>query len=413
MTSKADHTREASVPAGLRTDSEHPEFAEDDLQAKRRPVVARRSFLNADGLAGADTVAHSENVDRPDAPPAPRRRRLLELRGHRWTPAQRAILISLVAIAMGTVFVTTYSLTLGDPIPRHINAAIVGAGDAHPGPVDATERVAGGKLDFHPYSSLPAALRAIESQNVYAALDVASQRPTLYLASAAGASVARVLERIATVDLGVRVRDTHPLFGHDPNGLNIFYLMLVTTIVGFLTIFQVRANAGELRRRHQIAFVVGLALTASLVLTLVDGPLLNRLNLPVPETWGILALNLLAAASFTSLMAVLIGRWAILPTFLFVVVLGNASSGGAVSPPLLPPACAFFSRWLPSGSTVTALRDAIYFTHHQHAQPIAVLATWALLLFAAWLWVSRRREARITHTEKEPLPRTVAAFQNA
>ena len=275
--------------------------------------------------------------------------------------------------------------------------------------MDATERVAGGKLDFHPYPSLPAALRAIDSQNVYAALDVASQRPTLYVASAAGASVARVLERIATVDPGVRVRDTHPLSVHDPNGLNIFYLMLVTTIVGFLTVFQVRANAGQLRRRHQIAFVAGLAVTASLVLTLVDGPLLNRLTLPVPETWGILALNLLAAASFTSLMAVLIGRWAILPTFLFVVVLGNASSGGAVSPPLLPPAFAFFSQWLPAGATVTALRDAIYFTHHQHARPIVVLATWAILLFAAWLWVSRPREARVTQTVKEPLPQTVVA----
>jgi hypothetical protein len=367
MTSKTDHTREASVSPG------------------------------------------SGTVDRPDAPSAPRRRRLLELRGHRWTPVERAILISLVAIAMGSVFVTTYSLALGDPIPRHIDAAIVGDGGAHAGPVDSTERVAGGKLDFHRYPSLPAALHAIESQDVYAALDVASQRPTLYVASAAGASVARVLERTATVDPGVRVRDTHPLSVRDPNGLNIFYLMLVTTIVGFLTVFQVGANAGELRRRHQIAFVVGLALTASLVLTLVDGPLLNRLTLPVPETWGILALQLLASASFTSLMAVLIGRWAILPTWLFVVVLGNASSGGAVSPPLLPPAFAFFSQWLPSGATVTALRDAIYFTHHQHARPIAVLATWAILLFAAWLWVSRRPEARMTQAKKQPLPRTVAA----
>ena len=338
-----------------------------------------------------------------------RRRRLLKLRAHRWTPAERAILISLVAIAMGSLFVTTYSLTLGDPIPRHINAAIVGDGGAHSGAIDSTERVAGGKLDFHPYPSLPAALHAIDSQNVYAVLDVASQRPTLYVASAAGASVARVLERIATVDPGVRVRDTHPLSVHDPNGLNLFYLMLVTTIVGFLTVFQVLANAGQLPRRDQIGFVVGLAVTASLVLTLVDGPLLNRLALPVPETWGILALQLLAAASFSSLMVVLIGRWAILPTWLFVVVLGNASSGGAVSPPLLPPVFAFFSQWLPAGSTVTALRDAIYFTHHQHARPIVVLATWAMLLFVAWLWVSRRREARTTQAAKEPLPRTVAA----
>src|SRR6185437_4212757 len=129
-----------------------------------------------------------------------RQRRLLQLRRHQWTSAERAILISLVAIAMGTLFVTTYSLTLGDPIPRHINVAIVGDGGAHSGTVDSTERVAGGKLDFHPYPSLPAALRAIDSQTVYAALDVASQRPALYVASAAGASVARMLERIATVD---------------------------------------------------------------------------------------------------------------------------------------------------------------------------------------------------------------------
>jgi C4-dicarboxylate-specific signal transduction histidine kinase len=70
---------------------------------------------------------------------------------------------------------------------------------------------------------------------------------------------------------------------------------------------------------------------------------------------------------------------------------------------------AFFSQWLPAGSTVTALRDAIYFTHHQHARPIAVLATWAFLLFVAWLWVSRRREARTTRAANEPLPRTLAA----
>jgi hypothetical protein len=98
-------------------------------------------------------------------------------------------------------------------------------------------------------------------------------------------------------------------------------------------------------------------------------------------------------ASFTSLMAVLIGRWAILPTSLFIVILGNTSSGGAVSPPLLPPPYAFISQWLPSGATVTALRDAVYFPDHQHVHPIAVLVSWAAALFVEWLAVARRREA--------------------
>ena len=124
----------------------------------------------------------------------------------------------------------------------------------------------------------------------------------------------------------------------------------------------------------------------------VAGPLLRRLDLPVFEVWPILTLQLIAAASFASLMMVLLGPWAIVPTWLFFVVLGNSSSGGAVAPPLLPPPFAFLTKWLPSGSTVTALRNAVYFPDNQHPQPIAVLATWAIVLFAAMIVVSKRRQ---------------------
>ncbi|MGH3783246.1 MAG: hypothetical protein ACRDRO_22165 [Pseudonocardiaceae bacterium] len=199
-----------------------------------------------------------------------------------------------------------------------------------------------------------------------------------------------MLEQISALDPTVRVSDAHPLGTADPNGLEVFYLMLVTTIVGFTTVFQVRTNAGSLSLRRWTAFVVALAVAASCVFTLVDGPLLHRLHLPVLESWGILALQLLAVASFTSLMAVLIGRWAILPTWLFFVVLGNSACGGAVAPPLLPRPFAFVSQWLPSGATVTALREAVYFPAYQHAHPIVVLATWATAVFAAMLLVSHR-----------------------
>ena len=130
-------------------------------------------------------------------------------------------------------------------------------------------------------------------------------------------------------------------------------------------------------------------------MTLVVGPLLHRLDLPVAESWGILALQLLTVASFASLMIVLVGRWAIVPCWLFFVVLGNSSSGGAVAPPLLPRPFALISQWLPSGATVTSLRDAVYFQGYQHAQPIAVLATWATVLFVTMILVSHRRRASL------------------
>lgn len=125
--------------------------------------------------------------------------------------------------------------------------------------------------------------------------------------------------------------------------------------------------------------------------------MLHRLDLPVLESWAILGLQVVAVTSFASLMAVLIGRWAMVPTWLFFIVLGNSSSGGAVAPPLLPAPLAFGSQWLPSGATVTALRDAVYFHGYQQVHPIAVLATWAAALFSAMLgaslWLPKPRES--------------------
>jgi hypothetical protein len=304
---------------------------------------------------------------------------------------ERAAFVSTLAIVMGSLFVMTYTLALGDPVPRRIDAAVIGNPASHVQAVNAVERVAENSLHFKRYPSLGAARRALHQQEVYAALDLTQRTPHLYVASAAGASVARVLERVAFTDARIRVVDTHPLAPSDPNGLDIFYLVLVSTIVGFITVFQVRANAAGLRLQQWWWFMILFALAAALVLTLVVGPIFHRLALPVLESWGILALQVVAVSSFASTMVVLVGRWAILPTWLFFVVLGNTSSGGAVSPPLLPRPFALVSEWLPSGAAVTSLRDAVYFHPYQHAQPIAVLATWAAASFAAMLVASHRR----------------------
>ena len=318
---------------------------------------------------------------------------MARLRDHTWSSPERAVLIAVLAIAMGSLFLTTYTLALGDPVPRHIDAALVGDPARHARTIDAVQQVADGSLAFRRYRSPAAAREAIDLQRVYTALDLRSARPTLYVASAAGASVARVLERISASDPHIRVVDVHPLAASDPNGVDIFYLMLVATIVGFITVFQVRGNAGRLPLRHWTAFVAAFAVVAGLVLTLVAGPVLGRLPVPVATTWGLLALDVLAVASFASIMSVLIGRWAIVPTWLFFVVLGNSSSGGAVSPPLLPPPFAFVSQWLPSGATVTSLRNGIYFPGYEHARPIVVLMGWAAGLFVVMLAVSQRRRA--------------------
>jgi hypothetical protein len=313
-----------------------------------------------------------------------------------WTPTRRTAFVSGVAIVLGSLFVTSYSLSLGDPVPHHLHAAVVGDPSAHPGTVRALENVGGGSVVFRRYSSVAAAQSAIHHQQVYAALDLETAPPTLYVASAAGASVARLLERVALTDPGaLRVVDTHPLAATDPSGVDVFYLMLVATIVAFITAFQVSAHGGELTRRQWEGFVVVLAVVASLVFVAVDGPLLRRLGLPFFEAWLILGLQMLAVASFAVLMQRLLGRWAIVPTWLFFVVLGNSASGGAVAPPLLPPPIGLLSEWLPSGATVTALRNAVYFRDYQQVRPFLVLAAWAVLLFVAMVASGHGRLRRV------------------
>lgn len=73
-------------------------------------------------------------------------------------------MIAVVAILMGSLFVMTYSLALGDPVPRRIDAALVGDPTEDAGTVKAVQGVAENSLDFTRYESLAAARDTIDRQ---------------------------------------------------------------------------------------------------------------------------------------------------------------------------------------------------------------------------------------------------------
>src|SRR5207248_5255850 len=100
--------------------------------------------------------------------------RLPCLREHEWRPVERAAVISVIAIAMGSLFVTSYSLALGDPVPHRIDTALVGNPMAHASTVAVVRRLARASLVFRRYGSRRAALHAVEEQRVYTALDLTS-----------------------------------------------------------------------------------------------------------------------------------------------------------------------------------------------------------------------------------------------
>jgi len=311
-------------------------------------------------------------------------------------PLRNALVVVAIAATMAALLATSYSLALGRPSPHHISAGVVAGTPRQSALVSALGQATGGGLAFRRYDTAAAARRAIADQAIYAALTPGPTGPQLLVASAAGASVARLLEQVGThVSRGtagpLEVVDVRPLPPGDPQGLVPFYVTLAATIMGFITMFQLRANAAPLSLRAWIALIALLAAVGGFLLTLVVEPIIGALDGSFLELWSILAAEVAVAALVCSAMILLVGRWALIPTWLLFVVLGNASSGGAVAPPLLPPPYDLIGRFLPPGATVEALRNAVYFPGAQQAEPFLVEALWLACAFAGLLMLTRAR----------------------
>jgi hypothetical protein len=309
-------------------------------------------------------------------------------------PYRNALVVIAIAIAMSALFAISYSLALGRPAPHHIPGGVVGDPRSRPALVNALEAATRGGLDLHRYGSTAAAERTLAEQRIYAALVLTRSRPELLVASGAGTSVARLLEqaaaRVPSSAAGpLKVLDLHPLPASDPEGLVSFYVMIAATILGFVTMFQLRANAPGLSLRAWLTCIAALALVGGLVLALVVDPVIGALHGAFLELWATLAAQIAAAALFNSAMLALIGRWAIVPTWGLFIAIGNASSGGAVAPPLLPAFYRFVGRFLPNGATVEAIRNAVYFTHNQHLEPLIVEAIWIICAFGLLMLAAR------------------------
>jgi hypothetical protein len=309
-------------------------------------------------------------------------------------PYRNATLVTLVVVMLGGLFVTSYGLALGHPEPHRIDGVIAGDPAAEPELVAGLEKALHGTLVLRPVPSPGVARRELLEQRAYAGLVLGANPPELLVASATGASVARLLRQATEqVEAGtgrqILVVDVRPLSPKDPQGLVMFYAMLAATIAGFLLTFQLRANASGLTLRAWVGFALGGALLGGLTISVIAGPVLGALGDRVGVLWAIVSTQMAIAAVVNSTNLALFGGWAILPTWLLFVIVGNAASGGAVAPPLLPPVYAFIGRWLPSGATVEALRNVVYFPSAQQVQPYVVLAAWLLGALAALLLVTR------------------------
>lgn len=321
----------------------------------------------------------------------------------RQSPFLPATVLVLIVSAAAGLFTGSYIYAMADPAPRNIPTAVVfptdppaDVAERHRAFVQGMERALDSSLRPRRYRTTDEARQAVERQQVFAVLrpqrdgDIA-----LDVSSASGASVAELLTRTAPrvaqrVGVRLRMHDLNPLAEGDPRGLALFYMSLAAVITGFVGSIQMSVHARDLTPGERIAFTAGYAVLGGLCITAVVDGLLHAVPLPFPHSWLILALTMFASAMVYAMFNVLIGRWALLPTWGLMVMLGNPSSGGAVSWPLLPSVLGALGRWLPPGASVNAHHTAVYFSQHLQPQPYVVLVGWGALASAVF-WLRRHR----------------------
>ncbi len=317
-----------------------------------------------------------------------------------------AVVVAVIAAGAAALFAGSYTYAMADPAPRHVPVAVVGEPQSR-GRTDVfvgeLERRLHASLRVHRFRTYPQAVDAVERQQVFAIFrNRGGDRVELKLVSAAGASVAMLLQQDApaaakAADIRLTVTDIKPLAQGDPRGLAIFYISIAAVIIGFLGTVQLSVNAPALNPGERVAFTAGYALLGGLAIIATVDWWLDALPLPFVQSWGTLALTMFTSGMVFSMFTVLVRRWAILPTWVLMVMLGNPSSGGAVSWPLLPSVLGEVGRWLPPGASVNALHTAVYFRGHQHWQPYLVLLGWSALACAVfWIWRRRHPGGRPT-----------------
>lgn len=322
--------------------------------------------------------------------------------GFRASPFLPATVLVFILAAAAGLFAGSYTYSMANPTPRHIPTAVVGdLGTARESPfVDGMEKALDAGLSLRSYDSESAAREAVEEQKVFAVLRVEGRRVALDLSSASGASVAQLFQESApqvgkATGTAVAVRDVNPLQEGDPRGLALFYISLAAVILGFVGAIQLSVHARGLNPAERIAYTIAYALLGAFAIAAVVDWWLGALDLPFVQSWLILAFTMFTSGMVFTMFNTLMGRWAMLPTWGVMVLLGNPSSGGAVSWPLLPSVLGHIGQWLPPGASVNAQHTAVYFRGHQHLFPYLVLAAWALVSCAVfWTWRHRHPGGR-------------------
>ncbi|MBO1332385.1 ABC transporter permease [Streptomyces sp. VRA16 Mangrove soil] len=262
--------------------------------------------------------------------------------------------------------------------PRDLPLGVAGA-PAAAAPVERRLAARDGAFEVHRYADEAAARAAIEDRKVYGAVVATPDGPKLLTASAASPVVAQLLQQALTAQApaGTKVTtvDVVPAPAADPRGAALSSSILPLVIAG------VAAGAAvtlmRLRGVRAVCTLLGIAAVVGIVGAALADSWLGALTGDWWTEAGVLGLTSLAISGSVAGLAALLGPAGIGLGAVTMVLLGNAFSGVASAPQLLPEPVGAIGQLLPPGAGGSLLRSVAYFDGAAATTPVITLAAWA------------------------------------
>jgi hypothetical protein len=294
---------------------------------------------------------------------------------------RRALLAPLTAgLAIAAVFVTVFLAALHAPKPHGLPLTVTGRPQAVAAVETGLDRQMPGGFRVTSAADPAAAVSAVRHRDTYATLDLSRPGTAhLTLAGANGSGVVQAVTSAATgvaTGLGDRlvVTDAAPLSAGDSRGLVIFYYVFGVGLSSFLfaMFFHQAASGASLAVRVTVPLVFA-AITGAGLTAVADAGF-GALSGHVWAVAGLSALLSYAVTLTTLALTRLLHTAGLAVASLVFVIVGNATSGGALNWHFLPGGWRWVSQLIPAGAGVTALTNIQYFDA-RHLTPALLTLT--------------------------------------
>jgi hypothetical protein len=303
--------------------------------------------------------------------------------------------VTVVLVALITVFLLAFALPNIHSKPRHVPVAVVATEAMATMITTALDKASPDGFDVTVVEEADQARDLILDRSVYGAFIVDRSGGTVLTASAASYAVSTTLATIAqqmgqAASLSMRVEDVVPLSKDDPRGYGLSAGALPIALCGWIAaiaiISLVRGTSRRLITASAFALLGGFALTALLQYglgTFTGSYWLTALG----------AVLGIAATCFLVLGLQRLLKWAGLAiAAIILILLGNPLSGLSNAPELLPAPWGEIGQFLPPGAIGTLLRNTAFFDGTATLKPVIALVIWFLAGLGMYLLASFRSE---------------------